>query len=184
MTTVVTNSGTLAFWYKTAQGNASLYYFSSQSGEDPSDTPTETFPGCTEWSKVSIYIEILKGQGYGPSRTITLRPEYPPEITDEDTIYIDRMTWTPEGSAIEPTPEDARDISGISFDGGVLSLVFTNADERFTYNLRGTNELGAALSLWPVVWSTNGVGRITIVPEIDPAQSQFFYYLETATKQP
>ena len=183
MTTVVTNSGTLAFWYKTAQGNASLYYFSAQDGEDPEDNPKETFPGTSEWTKSSIRIELLKEAGYGLSRTITLRPAYESGATDADTIYIDRMTWTPDGSSVEPGAGDAREISQMSFSGGVLSLVFTNADERFSYDLHGTNELVTPLSLWPVLWTTNGTGTITIEPPVAPGETKMFYYLETRKKE-
>lgn len=97
-------------------------------------------------------------------------------------MYIDQMTWTPAGEIVEPTEEDAREITDFSFDGSSMSITFTNADERFSYNLRGTNDLTAALSLWPVLWTTNGTGTITIEPPVDPAEPKMFFYLETSTR--
>lgn len=97
-------------------------------------------------------------------------------------VCIDRMMWVPDGSSVEPTPADARDISGFSFEGGVMSLVLTNADDRFNYNLRGTNDLGVLRELWPVLWTTNGTGTITIAPPVSLGEPKFFYYLETKAK--
>ena len=179
MSTSVTNSGTLTFWWKTSGGNASLNYYSTQ-GNRPSVVDTD-YVGSTEWTKLSLYVEVLTGLGYNPYRTVSLSPASG-NHSPAETIYIDRMTWTPDGSSAEPTEEDARDISGISFDGGVLSLSFKNADERFSYNLRGTNDLVAPLALWPVLWTTNGTGSITITPPSVPSAPQFFYYLETTAK--
>ena len=175
MTTSVTNSGTLTFWWKST-GSASLYYSDKQTGRSDQEF---TFAAQSDWTWVSIEVEFLSGGGN--TCTLRLAPD-PNENSGTGTIYIDRMTWTPEGSSVEPTPEDARDISGISFDGGVLSLSFTNADERFSYNLRGTNDLVAPLALWPVLWTTNGTGNITITPPLVPSAPQFFYYLETTAK--
>jgi len=99
------------------------------------------------------------------------------------TVWVDNVTWTWDGEGgVEPGPEDARDISSVTFDGGVMSLSFTNADERFSYNLRGTNDLVAPLALWPVLWTTNGTGNITITPPHVPSAPQFFYYLETISR--
>jgi len=177
MTTSVTNSGTLTFWWKST-GSASLYYSDKQTGRSDQEF---TFAATSDWTRVSIDVEFVSISGGAEPCTLRLSPSSK-NTGDADTIYIDRMTWTPEGSSIEPTPEDARDISGISFDGGVLSLSFTNADERFSYNLRGTNDLVAPLALWPVLWTTNGTGNITITPPLVPSAPQFFYYLETTAK--
>ena len=179
MSTSVTNSGTLTFWWKTSGGSSSLNYYSTQGNK--SSVVDTNYIGPTEWTKLSLHVEVLTGLGYTSDRKIYLCPASG-NPSPAETIYIDRMTWTPDGSSVEPTEEDARDISGISFDGGVLSLSFTNADERFSYNLRGTNDLVAPLALWPVLWTTNGTGNITITPPVVPSAPQFFYYLETTAK--
>lgn len=126
------------------------------------------------WHRFALYIEWSEG-GFLAFRN----QASPPSVR-----LIDQMKWVPEGSEVEPTEEDARDISAISFDGGVLSLSFTNADERFSYNLRGTNTLSVPLSLWPVLWTTNGTGTITITPPSTSisAPPSFFYYLETTSR--
>jgi hypothetical protein len=113
------------------------------------------------------------------TRKIILAPEYDGA---EDTIYIDNMTWTPEGSVVEPGIEDVREISEIYFDGSSPVLSFSNADERFSYNLRGTNDLIQPLASWPVLWTTNGTGTIIIKPPYDPTKKQMFFYLETKAK--
>ena len=126
-------------------------------------------------------MQVASGSGEGDRLAIYIGPDDGNESAT-DTIYIDRMTWTPKGAVVEPTDEDAREISSISLSGGVPSLTFTNADERFAYNLRGTNELVKPLSLWPILWTTNGTGVITIAPPAAPSEKKFFYYLETIAR--
>ena len=108
MSTVVTNSGTLAFWYRTANGNASLQYNSVQEGAGETN---ETLVGSTEWTRASIEVAFLKGLAYGQLRTITLLPAYGAGVTEADTIYIDRMTWTPEGGDEPPPGDESKPIS-------------------------------------------------------------------------
>ena len=92
------------------------------------------------------------------------------------------MTWVPEGLNPEPTAKDARDISSVSFSSGRLAMTFTDADERFDYQIRGTNDPSVARSLWPVLLTTNGVGTITVEPPVDSEGRQMFYYLQTIGK--
>jgi hypothetical protein len=176
MTTSVTNSGVLTFYWKTASGIASLYYESVQDNYASRDE--KLFEPVTEWTRVTIPINVETS--ISPSCMIYLSPE---DYTGaEDTIYIDNMTWTPEGSTVEPTIDDRREIDAISFEGSVPVLSFLNADERFSYNLRGTNDLIQPLASWPVLWTTNGTGTIIIKPPYDPTKKQMFFYLETKAK--
>ena len=177
MTTSVTNSGVLTFYWKTASGIASLYYESDQKQNE--SFVVEEFASVREWTRVTISIKILEGEGYSRERSIYLSPSY---SEGEDTIYIDNMTWTPEGSVVEPGIEDVREISEIYFDGSSPVLSFSDADERFSYNLRGTNDLIQPLASWPVLWTTNGTGTIIIKPPYDPTKKQMFFYLETKAK--
>ena len=179
MTSTTSQAGELSFSWRSAKGNASLYYYDEQDGADDQSI---TFPASSEWSRVSIRVTVQEGSGYGANRTMHLGPSSS-NTDDTDTIYIDRMTWTPDGSPVEPGADDVREISQMSFSGGVLSLVFTNADERFSYDLHGTNELVTPLSLWPVLWTTNGTGTITIEPPVAPGETKMFYYLETRKKE-
>lgn len=126
MSTVVTNSGTLAFWYRTANGNASLQYNSVQEGAGETN---ETLVGSTEWTRASIEVAFLKGLAYGQSRTITLLPAYGAGVSEADTIYIDRMTWTPEGE--EPPGDESKPISGATVTLGD-QLVYTGAEQTQT----------------------------------------------------
>lgn len=176
----VETNGTLSFFAKCANPSSKSATFTFGQDEDQKnirETTNLVIAVDGEWHPFTIRVEkrsdaaqwwlVLQNLVPGNTRSV---------------VYIDRMTWTPDGSSVEPGEEDARDISGISFDGGDLSLVFTNADERFNYNLRGTNDLAAALSLWPVLWTTNGTGTITITPVVKPDEPKFFYYLETTAK--
>ena len=100
--------------------------------------------------------------------------------TDADgRLYLDKIIWT---TVIEPTEADRRDISAVTMENGELAISFENADSRFAYSLHGTNDLTAARALWPVLFTTNDTGTITIRPEVKPDEKQFFYYLEVHSK--
>ena len=98
-------------------------------------------------------------------------------------LCIDHMEWIPEGSdvPVEPGPGDEREFSTLECSGDSLFLSFPNADDRFSYVLRGTNDLVAPMP-WPALFSTNGTGSITIETKILPGVPCMFYYLETTTK--
>ena len=98
-------------------------------------------------------------------------------------ICIDHMEWIPEGSdePVEPGAGDEREFSSLACSGDSLFLSFPNADERFSYVLRGTNDLVAPMP-WPALFSTNGTGSITIETKILPGVPRMFYYLETTSK--
>ena len=173
----VPTNGTLTFYAKCDEGGKVVQLNSYQGvtylGVDP--VPKDV-KADGNWHSVTV--DVVKA---GSPWQIAIK--YTGSI-----MYIDQMTWTPEGadesksSKTKPTKKDARDISGISFAGGTLALTFTNADERFSYQLHGTNDPSAARSLWPVLWTTNGVGTITIEPPVDSEGRQMFYYLQTIGK--
>ena len=98
-------------------------------------------------------------------------------------ICIDDMKWIPEGSdvPVEPGPGDEREFSTLACSGDSLFLSFPDADDRFSYVLRGTNDLVAPMP-WPALFSTNGTGSITIETKILPGVPCMFYYLETMSK--
>ena len=98
-------------------------------------------------------------------------------------LCIDHMEWIPEGSdvPVEPGPGDEREFSTLVCSGASLFLSFPNADDRFSYVLRGTNDLVAPMP-WPALFSTNGTGSITIETKILPGVPCMFYYLETTAK--
>lgn len=99
-----------------------------------------------------------------------------------DYLLIDKVEWKPAGWVDEPTAADRRDISAVTIENGKLAISFENADSRFAYSLHGTNDLTAARALWPVLFTTNDTGTITIKPEVKADEKQFFYYLEVHSK--
>jgi len=63
-----------------------------------------------------------------------------------------------------------------------LRLTFAEADARFDYQVHGTNDLVAPRP-WPVLWTTNGTGTVSVdLPKTDA--SGMSYYLEVIQKQP
>ena len=102
--------------------------------------------------------------------------------TQNAKLCIDMMKWTPAGSPpVEPTDDDAADISDLAVGDGGFSFAFV-PDPRFAYKLHGTNDLTVALSLWPVVLTTNGSEKISFTLPIKASEPKMFYYLETTAK--
>jgi hypothetical protein len=101
--------------------------------------------------------------------------------TSNDTLCIDMMTWTPAGSHVEPTDDDAAVITDLAVGDGGFSFAFM-PDPRFAYRLHGTNELTAALSQWPVILTTNGSEKISFTLPVEASEPKMFYYLETTAK--
>ncbi len=170
----VPTNGTLTFYARCYGGGEVGLRCSQGRNVDDKNATNVSVKADGEWQMVTIGIEKQ-----GSPWNVALK--YP----GSSTIYIDQMTWTPEGadkSKAKPTKKDARDISSVSFSSGRLALTFTNADERFDYQLRGTNDPSVARSLWPVLLTTNGVGTITVEPPVDSEGRQMFYYLQTIGK--
>ena len=166
--TDVATNGTLTFYSKCAGGAGNTVTLRCRHGATVGAGTVTNVTVTTDWQLVSLDIE--------KPGSVTLET-----YQGYSVVYIDQMTWKP-ASKTKPSKKDARDISGISFSGGTLSLTFTNADERFDYQLRGTNDPSVARSLWPVLWTTNGVGTITIEPPVDSEGRKMFYYLQTIGK--
>ena len=136
-----------------------------------------------EWLFVSVPVSRQGTDSWYVNIRLASPPPLPQSVANSGVfMYVDQVSWTPEGASPEPTAVDAREISGVTFSGGVPCLTFTNANERFSYNLRGTNVLTAPLRLWPVLWTTNGTGTITITPSVGSDEPQMFFYLETTAK--
>ena len=66
------------------------------------------------------------------------------------SCYIDQMTWTPEGSTVEPTEEDKPTISAFTATAGgfTLSVDPSSISDSFSYQILATNELVSGD--WPV----------------------------------
>ena len=172
----VTTNGTFTFYCKMASGNAgTLRIWVDQTPDSYKNANLYkeeiAVAGGSNWTKVKV---VLK-PGYNIYYVSIAN------WTNGETIYIDKMTWTPGATSAEPTEEDARNFTEMSVGGGALSLAF-EPDAEFAYNLRGTNDLTAALSLWPVLLTTNGSEKISILLPVETAKPCMFYYLETISK--
>ena len=174
---VVYTNGTFTFYCRTASGNkGTLHAWMAKAdaayGYDSNITNIErdVVAGST-WTKVKLVVP----SGHD---TCYIRIS---NWTKGEAIYIDKMTWKPGASSAEPTEEDARNFTEMSVDGNALSLAF-EPDAEFAYNLRGTNDLSAARSLWPVLLTTNGAEKISILLPVEAARPCMFYYLETISK--
>ena len=171
----VPTNGTLTFYARCDVGEAILRCSQSVNVDVEYSATNVSVTANDDWQLVSI--DIAK---FGSPWNVVLKYNM-----GSSTIYIDQMTWTPEGAdkaKTKPSKKDARDISSVSFSSGRLALTFTNADERFDYQLRGTNDPSVARSLWPVLLTTNGVGTIMVEPPVDSEGRQMFYYLQTIGK--
>ncbi len=191
----VKNTYSIKLLAANVQTNGTLSFYCKCSGatEETAELTVAEGSSLTVDSKTQNILVSTESSGAGWQK-VTIKIDRPLGVTEwwvkiqnftskNARIYIDQMTWTIEGAPVEPTEADARDITAVSLADGVLLLTFADADERFSYNLRGTNDLTAPLKLWPVLSTTNGTGTITVKPAVDPAEPKMFFYLETATRQ-
>ena len=181
----VSTNGTLSFYCKMESGNEGVIRFwiaSLDNNEFAEAAAYDTTQNITNqevqvaggggWTKIELNV---------PSCDTTNYVNIANRRLNDDTLYIDMMTWTPAGSSIEPTEKDAVVFSGMTIDNGSFSLTFT-PNPSFAYNLHGTNELTAALSLWPVILTTNGTEEISITLPVKATEPKMFYYMETTAK--
>ena len=99
------------------------------------------------------------------------------------SCFIDQMTWTPEGSTVEPTEEDKPTISAFmaAANGFTLSVDPSNISDSFSYQILATNEL--VVGDWPV--KTNLTAEAVkagfdIVPEA--GEPTMFYKVKVIAK--
>lgn len=99
----------------------------------------------------------------------------------KQSCYIDQMTWTPEGSTVEPTEEDKPTISAFTAKADGFTLRASNVSESFNYQILATNELVGGD--WPVMTNLTSdvIGSgFTIVPEAD--EPTMFYKVKVIAK--
>ena len=185
MQAAVSTNGTMSFYCRMASGNSGLLRIWVAEEDDwnfnnvnNSYAAEVSVAAGDVWTKIEFDV---------PQTDYTIRyvniasRESSEERDSAEKLCIDQMTWSPEGSHIEPTEKDVRNFTSMMFGDGGLSLAFS-PDSRFAYNLHGTNDLTAARLSWPVLLTTNGTDAITIIQPVDPAQPCMFYYLETIAK--
>ena len=99
----------------------------------------------------------------------------------EMTCYIDQLTWTPEGSTLEPTEENKPTISAFTATAGGFTLRASNVSDSFSYQILATNELVSGD--WPVMTNltSKAIGEGYTI-EIDENESQMFYKVKVIAK--
>lgn len=98
-----------------------------------------------------------------------------------DVCYIDQLTWTPEGSTVEPTEKDKPTIGVFAATADGFTLSASNVSESFNYQILATNELVGGD--WPVMTNLTSdvIGSgFTIVPEAD--EPTMFYKVKVIAK--
>ena len=186
---VVTTNGTFKFRCRIDSGEAGKMHIWAASGNGASNVTYTSDRALNKkeievaaspdgsWQEISYKVETAGEPLYVNVSNWTTGNEI------SNKLCIDHMEWIPEGSdvPVEPGPGDEREFSTLACSGDSLFLSFPNADDRFSYVLRGTNDLVAPMP-WPALFSTNGTGSITIETKILPGVPCMFYYLETTTK--
>lgn len=169
-TTVTTNGGTLAFWWKSSKTGR----YATLVVEVSSAQTNLIARAADTWQFVEI--PISSGVGVHPVK-LTLG-------WDNDYIIdIDQMTWTPK--ALHPVPDPKKDfvtISSAAVSDGKFSLSFEfNGD--FDYLLKTNANL--LIDRWGVmeIKGTKTGNILTFEPKIIEGQSQLFYKVETIQKK-
>ena len=106
--------------------------------------------------------------------------------TNELTMYIDQLTWTPADASVEPTEDDKPVISGFESatteTGSGFRIQISNASSDFDYQILGTNVL-TTTEEWPVLKTLSGAEMndgYTI--EFDEDEPQMFYKVKVISK--
>ena len=180
----VSTNGTLSFYCRTESGNAgeARIWIASYDNNEFADKAAYNnekniyadqvqVAAGDGWTKIELEVPQCNTTNYV---NIANRTSY-------DTLCIDMMKWTPAGSPVEPTDDDAAVITDLAVGDGGFSFAFV-PDSRFAYRLHGTNDLTAALSLWPVIFTTNGSEKISFTLPVEASEPKMFYYLETTAK--
>jgi len=178
---VITNSGTLTFFWRPEDGDGSfLFWIDEYGGEQPEFRPAyptkKEVPRITGSDGVWVMVTTNFVINAGERKFIHLAND---DFTS--TISVDLMTWTPDSDY--PMPVEGRDNAVISaasvVDGRfVLSFAGTNV---FDYVLRTNADL--QVKSWGEMMRTNGERTVTFEPPILPGLPQLFYKVETIQKK-
>ena len=174
---IVTN-GTLKFSYRFENAGedpmGSWLTVQLVHGQGKPDTPFETFDLPTDWIS-SGEIDVKLPENFSEA---TLRFKY----YGEGEVYIDGLTWTPEGAEHpEPTEADKVTISSAAISDGKFKLSFSS-DKQFDYNLLTNANL--SIDTWGVMMNEAGTGEIvTFEPIMIEGLPQLFYKVETIRKR-
>lgn len=160
-----TQSGKLSFRYKTSC-DYSGYYSLKFMGKEIAFSP--------EWNEYGP-VEV------GDIRDVSIILEQVNDNGDGCSVWIDQMTWVPDG--VEPTEDDMPTINGFTatVDGFTLSVDDGNISDSFSYQILATNELVSGD--WPV--KTNLTAEAIkagydIVPEAN--EPKMFYKVKVISK--
>ena len=128
---------------------------------------------ATDW--VSVTIRVPKMPEVGRTCYVHMLAWGGSEVEEGDganVLYIDQVTWTPEGGSPEPRYADVdTPVSSFTATGGKLSFSFLS--DGGVYHLLGTNDLVAPWP-WPFVREIKaGEDRFEI--PMDSDQSRMFY---------
>ena len=162
--------GRLSFWYKMSNADQCWLNFSADGTSELTIAPK------TEWTR------------YGPVDIEEIADVYLTFSLSESSsslveykVYIDQMTWVPDGQ--EPTDEDKPTISGFTktTDGFALSVDQTNISDSFSYQILATNEL--VNGDWPVKKTLTAdelkAGYEIVIEENEP---KMFYKVKVISK--
>lgn len=143
LSAVIRTNGTLKLWWKPTHEAAKLLVQLVQDGGDPLILKEkDERPGTVgEWNELPLTIPSLTY----PSATIEIRHE---NAQGDGYLYIDDVTWTPEGGTNpEPGEKDRREVTSLSVTAKagsptekVLSLSFSG-DVNFDYRLLSSDTL-------------------------------------------
>ena len=169
----IATNGTLSFWYRLSEASALI---------DVYVCPDNGIP---------IYVGSASGESgrwlhkaFGipaPSSQTDPTQKYYIEIAhwNSGNVFIDQMTWTPEG--LPPGPGDAVKISSAAVSDGKFILSF-KSDDRFDYNLLTNGNL--LIKSWGILDTFVGDGsEHTFEPAIRADQPQLFYRVDTIQRK-
>ena len=187
MAVTVKTNGTLRFKWKATEDVATDYF---QIVKYMATSPSITYNsivsltgvvGSGDWhdsGDIAVPLDLFNENG-----TLTFGIRFRTSASNPATCYIDQMTWTPEGSTVEPTEEDKPTISAFmaTANGFTLSVDPSNISDSFSYQILATNEL--VVGDWPV--KTNLTAEAVkagfdIVPEA--GEPTMFYKVKVIAK--
>ena len=160
-------AGKLSFWYKTSISDKSRWLRINYDGDLLTNLQANV-----EWTKCeSVYVDNIAKVAI----VLSAKNVY------EATVWIDQMTWVPDGQ--EPTDEDSPTISGFTktTDGFALTVDQTNISDSFSYQILATNEL--VNGDWPVKETLTAdelkAGYEIVIEENEP---KMFYKVKVISK--
>lgn len=188
LVTSVKTNGTLTFWWKPT-GAAKLNVKFQPQGGNLTNLVGITSGTENEWQPISVTVPS-SSTGSGIIKIAHVLPGDDSPDKEYGTLYIDDVTWTPEGeSHPEPGEEDRREVTSLSMTAKAgsptekeLSLSFSG-DVRFDYQLLSSD------TLLPPNWKSEGNpisgegGPQSFVVPMDPAKPQRFFKIETLQKK-